>query len=56
MSLSGQYLLCFFCFSKGKGDYVIAVIPGRDGCLAAKMRHRKELVDFAKKWVEKEKG
>ena len=37
-----------------KGCYVIAVIPGRDGCLAAKTRHGKELVDFAKKWVEKE--
>ena len=37
-----------------KGCYVIAIIPGRDGCLAAKTRHGKELVDFAKKWVEKE--
>ena len=37
----------------GKGCYVIAVIPGRDGCLAVKTQHGKELVDFAGKWTEK---
>ena len=36
-----------------KGCYVIAVIPGRDGCLAVKTQHGKELVDFAGKWTEK---
>ena len=37
----------------GKGCYVIAVIPGRDGCLAVKTQHGKELVDFAGKWTER---
>ena len=37
----------------GKGCYVIAVIPGRTGCLAAKTRHGQDLVDFAGKWTEK---
>ena len=33
--------------------FAVAIIPGRDGCLAAKTRHGKELVDFAGKWTEK---
>ena len=33
--------------------FAVAIIPGRDGCLAAKTRHGKELVDFAGKWMEK---
>ena len=36
-----------------RGCFAVAIIPGRDGCLAAKTRHGKELVDFAGKWTEK---
>ena len=34
--------------------FLVVIIPGRDGCLSAQVQDRDQLIDFVRKWVEKE--